>query len=119
MHIPHSVYLQLFPGNVTFNHSLRKVQQVREWRLLNLLARRETWAGGELGSAGQRVLQGLCLDRKRLASVSVLHKCVYQTQAVENHLLLDDLTCRQMPYISPSQKNWSERWLLPLGKNID
>lgn len=36
-------------------------------------------------------VQGLCLDKKRLVSVSALHTCVCQTQAVESHPLLDKL----------------------------
>lgn len=59
---------------------------------------------------GQRALQGLCQDGRRWASVSVLHGCVCQPQAVESHPLLDDLTCRKMPCISPSQESPSATW---------
>lgn len=57
---------------------------------------------------GQRALQGLCLDRRRLASVPALHGCACQTQTLENCPLLDDLTCRKMPCISLSQENQYE-----------
>ena len=56
---------------------------------------------------GQKGLHSVCLDRKRLASVSALHTCVCQTQAIESHPILDNLAGRKTTCISPSQENRS------------
>ena len=107
LYVLYCVYSQLSPGNVSPSHSPKEGSTDQK---IEQLARRQ---GPGLGMSwaqaldGQEGLKNVCLDRKRLASVSALHTCVCQTQAIESHPLLDNLACRKTSCISPSQENRS------------